>query len=706
MPPSRRVAPEHKLPPPALFCYDYPMSPEVQILPQTLINKIAAGEVIVRPASVVKELIENSFDSGAKRVRVEVSADGRSIAVTDDGCGMDPENAKRAILRHSTSKIREFDDLLRLRTRGFRGEALASIISVSRFEMRTCPEGQMAGTRLVAAGGRVESVEPVGAPPGTAIHVRDLFYNTPARLKFLKSAAAEFNVLAHVLTQQAITRPDVGLACLREGETRFDLPAGQNLLQRIEGLLGSSVRGQMIAVDFQRDGVTVRGYVGRPEAARKDRRWQYLMVNARPISAKQLSYPIQEAYAGLLMTQRFPVVVLDVGLDPYEVDINVHPTKEEVRFGDEKKVAGLLHRAIVLALREQNLMPSLQVGPAPGAPAAASPEATRPAAPSPTPEAAPPLSASAALSSSAPASPAAPPLMVTQSAGRSPAPVGNLRIRPPQDLFAPSRRPSAPAESSQRPPPEAETGRRDVETPSGSTPIPVPSPFAARAGDRAGQDVARCEGPPEEAGSLDAPSGAALTLGDGPPPVVLGQLSRTYILAEWGEDLLLIDQHAAHERLVYRQLRDRPARTLPIQPLLAPIPFEVAAADRDAMESLLPVLRDMGLDVRPEPGGAFSVHALPSDFDSLDVAALVQDVLDDLGQSQGRPGGLDELRERVRVRMACHAAVRAGQALHPREMEALLRRLAEARLSFTCPHGRPTMVLLRKDQLDRQFGRK
>jgi DNA mismatch repair protein MutL len=240
------------------------MSRDVQILPQTLINKIAAGEVIVRPASVVKELVENAFDAEARHIRVEISRDGRSISVSDDGCGMDEPNARRAILRNSTSKIRDFEDLERLTTRGFRGEALASIISVSRFELLTRRPEDTAGVRILASGGQVEKVQPTGTAAGTTIHVRDLFYNTPARLKFLKSPASEFNILTQLLTQQAFSHPDVGLTLVRDGAVRFDLPAGQNLRSRVEELLGPAVQGQLIPCGSNGPGCVWKGSLAVP----------------------------------------------------------------------------------------------------------------------------------------------------------------------------------------------------------------------------------------------------------------------------------------------------------------------------------------------------------------------------------------------------------------------------------------------------------
>ncbi|MBN1868356.1 DNA mismatch repair endonuclease MutL [Candidatus Sumerlaeota bacterium] len=646
------------------------MRPQIQVLPQTLINKIAAGEVIVRPASVVKETVENAFDAAAHHIRVEVDRDARSITVVDDGCGMDGENAKRAILRHSTSKIREFDDLMALVTRGFRGEALASIVSVSRFEMLTRLRDDLAGVRLVASGGRVEKVESVGAPPGTTIRVRDLFYNTPARLKFLKSPAAEFGATAYLLMQQALSHPEVGMRCAREDEVRFDLPPDQDLRTRMEELLGSAVRGKTIEVDFERHGVAVRGFVSRPEANRKDRKWLFLMVNGRPIAAKQLAYPIQDAYAGLLMKQRFPIVVLDIRIDPREVDVNVHPTKEEVRFEEERKVAGVLHRAVSAALASHPLIPNIAIpsetGSRPPVPRRAGDAAEHSAPSGPaTGESDPslpfvfsPTGTPAATPGGRPAQTSVPP-----------------RVR--QNDFVGTGSPIADTHVSDRTP-----GERDRTVP--------------------------CSGPIErEVNPLEPPPNVRLSIADGPDPIPLGQIGRSYIAAEWGDDLLLIDQHAAHERLIYQRLTNRPpGGPVPVQPLLVPIVMEVAPDEIQAVESLIPLLSEMGIEMCRGEGRTFEVGAVPSDMDSITVEGLVRDVLDDLTQGDPRLLGVGELRDRVRVRMACRAAIKAGQALSEEEIARLVSEIVGSRLSFTCPHGRPTMVLLKRSQLDLQFGRR
>ncbi|HBF33628.1 TPA: DNA mismatch repair endonuclease MutL [Candidatus Sumerlaeota bacterium] len=661
------------------------MLPTVQILPQTLINQIAAGEVIVRPASVIKELVENSLDAGATRVRVEISQDARDITIIDNGCGMDETNARIAILRHSTSKIRTFDDLERISTRGFRGEAVASIIAVSRFELLTQPHDALAGTRLIAAGGKVERVESCGTAPGTTLHVRDLFFNTPARLKFLKSAASEFGAAVEILTQQALSRPDVGFAIVRAGEVRFDLPSGQTPQQRVESLLGSAVHGMLLPVEFERGDMKITGFICRPEAARKDRRWQYLQINGRPIAARQLSHPIQQAYQGLLMKQRFPVLVLNIEMNLAEVDVNVHPTKEEVRFEDEHKVAGTLYRAVNQTLISNNLVPTLE-----GKPEEAAAEAQRPT-PSPAPVAQDLFGAfrdkynsAEVVTSADSAKPSGVDWANATQRFNQPQPAGSSGAASPR----PNYLTAATTPYAQRP-----LFVQTTQSPAESIQPPFLSPAST-------QPTAFASSIPAAPTDFPLPEGVFLR--------ALAQVAdNTYILAASGDDLVLIDQHAAHERVLYKRLCNAQPQQIATQPQLIPLVFNPAASDSENLVALLPVLAETGVEMTRQPDGSYSIDALPSDLDTLDVEGMLQDSLDDLRQRhEPGPPALELLREKVRIYAACHAAIKGGQPLSMKEMQGLLRDLLEIGPPFRCPHGRPALIVWKKDALDRMFGRR
>jgi DNA mismatch repair protein MutL len=332
----------------------------IQKLPQGLINQIAAGEVIARPAAAVKELVENALDAGATRIEITVEEDARGFSVRDDGCGISAADARPALERHATSKIREFEDLHRLSTRGFRGEALAAIAGVSRFELITRREADEAGTRVRCEGGKSPRVTATGAPPGTTITVRDLFFNTPARLKFLRTPTVEWGYILKSVIRQALTRPDVAFSIAWRGRPFLNLPAGQTLRERLMEVLPDSAGIELLEIDETIQGVRAWGCIGSPKSTRRDRRHQYYFANGRPIVARPLTFALQEAYRGLIMTQQFPVAAVFLELAGEDLDVNVHPTKEEVRFRNESLAAGAIHRAALAALRRADLVPRFE----------------------------------------------------------------------------------------------------------------------------------------------------------------------------------------------------------------------------------------------------------------------------------------------------------------------------------------------------------
>ncbi|MFW6286588.1 MAG: DNA mismatch repair endonuclease MutL, partial [Candidatus Sumerlaeota bacterium] len=408
------------------------------------------------------------------------------------------------------------------------------------------------------------------------------------------------------------------------------------------------------------EGFGVRGYVGKPESARRDRRWQFFMVNGRPIGARQLSYPLQEAYHGFLMKKKFPVAVLDLQMQRPEVDVNVHPTKEEVRFEEERKVFGLLHRAVSQALADAQLIPTIEMraDKAGEEQSEESPEATKPEALSTGPRLRSMFSNEAAVD------------FRKNQAKRPSSPRNDNSLFSARDF--PYHRPA-------------------------SRTLPRPAPA----------DVQPDEDADAASETLSPTRPEPMRLDASAPPLVLGQVGTRYIATEWNDDLLLIDQHAAHERLVYQNLKERASknRKPPVQPLMLPIEIEVPLAEREAFEMILPLLAEMGIEIQQGESGKVSVTALPSDCDSIDAQALVRDVLDHTEDIDPDAGGVGALRDTVMTRMACHSAIRSGQRLSREEMEALVSEMVARQLSFTCPHGRPTMVLLRRDQLDHQFGR-
>ena len=670
------------------------MAPMIRVLSDNLVNKIAAGEVIVRPASVVKELVENSVDAGATRVEIEVGNECRDMRVRDDGRGIARGDAELALVRHATSKISEFDDLWALETRGFRGEALASISAVSRMQILTRCKDELAGTMIECEGGGDVVVGASGAPVGTEVRVRDLFFNTPARLKFMKRGSSELQQILGVVTRQALMLPAVGFQVTRGKDTMLDVPSRQEWADRVGMLLGTGVRENLLEVNEERHGVRVTGFAVRPAVSRKDRRHQYFFVNGRPVSSRSLSFAVQEAYKGVIMVQRFPMVVINMELAAGEVDVNVHPTKEEVRFRNEGSVNGAVYRAVQLALRAANLMPTMVLG----------------AGEAPGGGEIPPVTGTWIKS------------VPTQDdflgvLGPVMGGPGGMKI--PVDLS----RFSTVSQTAQWEREVSAITRADGEL------SEVQRHELEAGGDAASAEEWRSESPealPAEAtnqrpcdvrplassvaGLQDRPAEDGATLASHPLlklgrlPEPLGQVALCYIIAQAGDDLLLIDQHAAHERLLYLKFAAQRGESRE-QPLLIPISVDVAASAVPFLQRLLPVLTELGLRVEHFGGQTFVVQSVPADLPKMDPAAVMTDMLDDF-ETLGKVEEVAVLRDRVVTRMACRAAIKAGQRLHMEEMRALIRDIVTARLGFTCPHGRPTMILLTLDQLDRYFKRK
>lgn len=653
----------------------------------------------MRPASVVKELLENAIDAGASNIQIELANGCRDITVRDDGKGISREDAPLALVRHATSKITTFDDLYDLATRGFRGEALASIASVARVSILTRRREDIAGTRISAEGPGEPRIETAGAPVGTEIKVRELFFNTPPRLKFLKSPSAELNQVLQMVTRQAYIRPDIGFQVTNEKGRLIDLPSGQSWADRVAALMGSGVREFLLDVEEERHGVHVTGFVAKPAASRKDRRHQFFYINGRPVTSRSLSFVLQEAYRGIIMVQRYPVCVLNITLPPGEVDLNVHPTKEEVRFRSETLVNGVLHRVVHGRLQKANLMPVVSFHE--GEPSQG----------------------------------------VMPSGEQSGAAVGNGGLSPAAfDLHSPQVTPARvamPMQNDLLPDMGAAhlSGFGSMEIPvdfRGSTRASV-APLQFPAGAAPEKDLALTPPPAGAAGAPQPPieehddpgsdcSVRPLTsslrriaeepqdavqyalLRNGVPPEPIGQISRCYILAQLGGDLLIIDQHAAHERLLYLQFSQR-RRAMPSQPLLIPVSLDVPPAAIPYMDRLLPEFEMLGLRIEHFGGPTYLVQTVPADLPNMNVAGVLADLLDDF-ESLGKVEQVEVLRDRIITRMACRAAVKSGDMLHVDEMRALIRDITNARLGFTCPHGRPTMVLMTRDQLDKQFKRK
>jgi DNA mismatch repair protein MutL len=591
----------------------------IRKLPPHLVNRIAAGEVVERPASAVKELVENAIDAGALRIGVELAAGGRTlIAVGDDGSGMNPDELLLAIERHATSKLPD-DDLVRIRTLGFRGEALAALAGVSRLRLTSRRQGQDSAFTLTVEGG--ESAAPVPAPgaTGTRVEVRDLFFATPARLKFLKSERAEAQAARDMLERLAMAHPEVGFALALDGRRTLDLAAaGSDLLgqesQRIRQIMGREFTDNALQIDAERDGVRLRGLIGLPTIARNSPRSQHLFVNRRPVLDRTLRGALRAAYGDLLFHDRQPQAVLFLELPPERVDVNVHPAKAEVRFREAGLIRGLIIGAIRHTLAEAGCRSASTLS-------AGALDAIRPEA--------------GARHGTPPAA------GLAEAATRFQGPAPGL------ELGAPAGRFEAPLEVDLR------------------------------------QDVERY------------PLGAARA-----------QLHEAYIVAETADGMILVDQHAAHERLVYERMKAAlDSHGIARQMLLLP---EVIELGEQAIEVLLArrgELEELGLVLEPFGPGAVLAREVPALLGSPDVRGLVRDLSDDLCELD-RTQSLRAALERVCATLACHGSVRAGRRLSLAEMDALLRQMETTPRSGQCNHGRPTYVALSKDDIERLFGRR
>lgn len=685
------------------------MSSRIALMPEDLANQIAAGEVVERPASVVKELVENALDAGSQRIDVDIEEGGvKLVRITDDGTGMGPEDAELCLLRHATSKLRCADDLFRLTTMGFRGEALASIAAVSRLVLTTRTRDAVAAYRITTEGGaKTSPSREVGGPVGTQLEVRDLFYNVPARLKFLKTEATETGHIAETLVRLSLSFPGVHFKLRHRGKVTLDLPPHKSAIERSAAAL--SARGKTAGVPTLHLGqasassISVEAHVGSPEEATATPRNVFLLVNRRFVRDRSLLHAVQAGYGELLEKGRYPLLVLHVEVNPTTVDVNVHPQKLEVRMQDGDAVYSLVRQAVqkvcvqapwLLGAAPRTRHYVLGGTPAEGSPASALAE--------PRPSyggASPALASAAAPSALSVAEHAAPrpagqlglPTHTAQSSPGAGLAEHRARLQKALDLYAPAP----------QPPPEPTAADVDMAVAGGAAPpVALPRP---------------------ESESEGAASGRIL-LAQLP---YLGQLLGTYLLCEGDGELLLIDQHAAHERVVYERLRRAHAgASLSTQRLLFPVALELDPRRSALLDEHAETLQRLGFAVEPRtaaeptpragvPGAtrAWSLLGAP-DLGAYgrgaqvhrDPERLFRQVLDELDDG-GRSDSLRERSELLLATMACHSAVRAGDPLDESKARALLQAMDEVGYSPYCPHGRPVLVRLSRPEIERRFGR-
>lgn len=628
--------------------------PRVVVLDKDVADKIAAGEVVDRPASVVKELVENSLDAGATRIEVELEEGGRQrITVTDNGCGMALEDAVLALERHATSKIRCAEDLYSIRSLGFRGEALPSIAAVATLRILTRAEGEESGIELIVERGSVTATEQRGAPQGTQVTVTDLFANVPARLKFLKAASTELSHIADLVVRFALSYPEVSFRLSHNGRPVFQSQGAGDPLNTVVAAYGREVAREMLPVDLADSGpVDVRGFVSRPSVTRNGRSHQSFFVNRRLVRSPILTRALDEAYRGQVPAGRFPVACLFITVDPASVDVNVHPTKMEVRFAAERDVFEAVLRAVRQALSGENLAAS-----------AFPPRVARSIQAQTVPPDVPELA-------SRPGGDPAPPVSASPSD-----PFAGPVVREPSAIAGyPGTSERAPW-ALRSPEPQGRLGF--------DWPAPAPRPALPPA-------------EPQPAGNADA-----RTL---PPLQPVARVLGTYVICEGPDAIYIIDQHAAHERVIYDALLRQNHDDVAPQPLLVPLTLHLSHADAAVLEHHRPHLEALGFEIAPFGGDSYVLRSVPAILVGRNYSAVLQDVLDDLRERE-RTGRLEDARAEVCALLACHSVTRSGDPLSPEEMRQLVLDLSESPSPYTCAHGRPTMVVISRADLERRIGR-
>lgn len=658
----------------------------IQQLSPGLINRIAAGEVIERPANVVKELVENAIDAGATQIGIDIEDGGRAlIRVIDNGSGIPPAELPLAFASHATSKLVSDDDLFRIMTMGFRGEALASIGSVSHSRILSRTAGDESAWEIHNRGGELTTPQAAAGNAGTCIEVRNLFFNTPARRKFIKGTSTEFGHISDMVTRLSLPHPQVAFKLTHNGRVTADLPAVATPVERWLTAWPAEFRAERLAVDCRDAELRIRGIVGLPELARPTPKYQFVYLNGRHIRDKTIMHALRESFRGLMEPGRHPAAILMLEVPPGDVDVNVHPTKIEVRFRDSGRIYSLVLSGVREKVLASDLTPSAipmksdvdlaresqerqgvrqqladyfkqQFSPAGMQPAASQP--LLPQSPPPTPMSIFPAAPLGARAS--------PPAVRESGNGGWPRPTeatgdGGL----PDAHFGPAG---------------------DTRTTSLTTPASSPEP--ATAFTRAGEDAR-------------APRPAASAL----PPASAIQLHNSYLVVQSDEGMLIIDQHALHERIMYEELLARVSRgPMESQRMLIPQVLDVSSSQAALLEQIQPVLQRMGIEVSAYGPQSVAVHAFPSFLERLDPATFVRELLE-RGEQELLDMHQEELLHEVLDMMACKAAVKAGDPLTPQEIDALLARRDLVDRSSNCPHGRPTTLRLTLRDLEKQFKR-
>ncbi len=603
----------------------------IKLLSENLVNQIAAGEVVERPASVVKELVENSLDASADKIQIEIENGGKSyIKITDNGCGMSREDLEMSLQRHATSKINDEADLWKIRTMGFRGEALASISSVARVQIRTKGADDLAGWELACEGGDMKQLKEVGMSTGTQIEVNDLFFNTPARQKYLKKDGTELGRITSLINQLALANQEVAFKLVHNGKIIFDWAKKTDLISRIVDVLGVGVSEAMIPVFYGGSELQIDGFIGKPLLSRTTSQHQYIFVNGRAVQHHLLANRIKAAYHSMLMEHKKPIFVLNIKIDPSLIDVNVHPRKLEVRFEDQQNLIKIAYGCVKSALEKESLMP---LG----------------------------ISQSRKyMSDSFP------------KTGSSTNPTKAFRSSTPSYTASPGLK------------------SYSSSSPRASNPKQV-------------QDAMNFNdsmfGERESSGVQETQETIDQSI------IAISQVNNSYIIAKDKDGLVLIDQHAAHERVRYEELMKQfHSQKKSIQALLVPMQIELSGDEIALLEDNRDVFDALGFEITPFGGNTFVLNSVPTCLSNEDANVVLKGVLDDIMNNKVPTESQGKIEEMLTY-MACRSAIKFGQKLSHDEMQGLITQMMEMKIPYTCPHGRPTMVALTMKELGKMFGR-
>ncbi len=644
--------------------------PHIQQLPSHVADLIAAGEVVERPASAVKELMENAIDAGAGAVTVEIRSGGMSmIRVTDDGCGIAADEAETAFLRHATSKIRTEYDLEAIGTLGFRGEALAAIAAVSRVDLMTRTANSTLGIALSLEGGVVTEKEESGCPVGTTIVIRDLFFNTPARLKFIKRDASEGAAVLAVVQHLALAHPEVAITFIREGKTELRTPGDAQLKSALYSVLGRDLALGFTEVKGSGEGgITVSGFASMPMCCRGTRAYQHFFVNGRYIKSKTMTAALEQAYANQKMVGKFPGCVIHVNTKLSSVDVNVHPTKTEVKFVSERQIFDAVYHAVLAALTGQTSRPVMNLE-KPKSVDTLTPNQTR-----------------------------LPLHDVMRPAQKVPVQTAIIKTPPKQEPVCPSPAPTPPVERlAPKPRPVVQEPKEEIVRPAPvpEEPKPAPAPAAQQAEPPSVKDEVKAE-------PIAAEEPAAPEVPEQEPWRVAGEVLNTYIIVEQGETILFIDKHAAHERMWFDKLKSQDWRPMS-QMLLAPVVFTPSPEEGAVLLENQLLLQEFGFEVEDFGGGALIVRQVPHDIDVGQTEEALVELASRLITTGGRADP-SAARDALLHTMACKAAIKGGQKNGVLELEKVAQAVMNGEVKF-CPHGRPVAIELTRAALEKQFKR-